>query len=177
MATFRYSCLENLVDRRAWQAIVHGDSPGKNTEMGCHALLQGIFPTQGSNPRLLCLLHWQVDYLPLAPPGKPQISPYYLIHEILFVGILLTLIQMQLLVNIRVHLEGKINLYIVFKSCEKALFLTKDRYLLGQGTTVYLSLVLSCSEGCDIWLLNIPKLSSLRGEYKARIEFKVMFKK
>ena len=31
---------------------VHGDSPGKNTGMGCHALLQGIFPTQGSNPGL-----------------------------------------------------------------------------------------------------------------------------
>ena len=31
---------------------VHGDSPGKNTEMGCHALLQGIFPTQGLNPGL-----------------------------------------------------------------------------------------------------------------------------
>ena len=32
---------------------VHGDSPGKNTGVGCHALLQGIFPTQGSNPGLL----------------------------------------------------------------------------------------------------------------------------
>ena len=31
---------------------VHGDSPGKNTGMGCHDLLQGIFPTQGSNPGL-----------------------------------------------------------------------------------------------------------------------------
>ena len=39
--------------------------------MGCHALLQGIFPTQGSNPDLLPLLHWQADSLPLAPPGKP----------------------------------------------------------------------------------------------------------
>ena len=29
---------------------VHVDSPGKNTGVGCHALLQGIFPTQGSNP-------------------------------------------------------------------------------------------------------------------------------
>ena len=29
---------------------VHGDSPGKNTGVGCHALFQGIFPTQGSNP-------------------------------------------------------------------------------------------------------------------------------
>ena len=32
--------------------------------MGYHALLQGIFPTQGSNPQLLCLLHWQVGSLP-----------------------------------------------------------------------------------------------------------------
>ena len=31
---------------------VHGDSPGKNTGVGCHALLQGIFPTQGLNPSL-----------------------------------------------------------------------------------------------------------------------------
>ena len=48
------------------------DSPGKNTGVGCHSLLQGIFLTQGSNPRLLCLLHWQVYSLPLAPPGKPH---------------------------------------------------------------------------------------------------------
>ena len=32
--------------------------PGKNTEVGCHFLLQGIFPIQGSN--LLSLLHWHV---------------------------------------------------------------------------------------------------------------------
>ena len=32
------------------------DSPGKNTRVGCHALLQRIFPTQGLNPCLLCLL-------------------------------------------------------------------------------------------------------------------------
>ena len=31
---------------------VHGDSPGKNTGVGCHALLQGLFPTQGLNPGL-----------------------------------------------------------------------------------------------------------------------------
>ena len=33
------------------------DSPGKNTGVGCHALLQGIFLIQGLNPRLLHLLH------------------------------------------------------------------------------------------------------------------------
>ena len=32
---------------------VHGDNPVKNTGVGCHSLLQGIFPTQGSNPGLL----------------------------------------------------------------------------------------------------------------------------
>ena len=31
---------------------VHEESPGKNTGVGCHALLQGLFPTQGSNPGL-----------------------------------------------------------------------------------------------------------------------------
>ena len=34
-------------------SLVHGDSPGKNTGVGCHTLLQGIFPTQGLNPGLL----------------------------------------------------------------------------------------------------------------------------
>ena len=34
-------------------SFVHGDSPGKNTGVGCHVFLQGIFPTQGSNPGLL----------------------------------------------------------------------------------------------------------------------------
>ena len=43
---------------------VHGILPGKNTGMGCHPLLQGIFLTQESNPRLLRLLHWQVGSLP-----------------------------------------------------------------------------------------------------------------
>ena len=46
------------------------DSPGKNTGVGCHALFQGIFPTQGSNPCLLHLLHWQASSLPLVPPGS-----------------------------------------------------------------------------------------------------------
>ena len=42
--------------------------------MGCHALLQGIFPTQRLNPQLLCPLPWQVDSLPLVTLGSPQIA-------------------------------------------------------------------------------------------------------
>ena len=44
----------------------------KNTGVGCHALLQWIFPTQGLKSHLLCLLHWQLGSLPLVPPGKPM---------------------------------------------------------------------------------------------------------
>ena len=47
------------------------DFPGKNTGAGCHALLQRIFPIQGSNLHLLCPLNRQAGSLPLAPPGKP----------------------------------------------------------------------------------------------------------
>ena len=46
------------------------DSLGKNTGVGCHFLLQGIFPTQRSNPRLPCLLDWQADSLPLSRLGS-----------------------------------------------------------------------------------------------------------
>ena len=51
---------------------VSGDFPGKNTGVGCHALLQGFFRTQGSNLSLSCL-HWQAGSLPRAPPGKPMV--------------------------------------------------------------------------------------------------------
>jgi len=50
-------------------SIVHGDSPGKNTGVRCHFLLQGIFPTQGWN---LHFLHWQVDFLPLNRLESPS---------------------------------------------------------------------------------------------------------
>ena len=47
------------------------NSLGKNTGAGCHFFLQGIFPTQGSNPCLLPLLHWQAGSLPAEQWGKP----------------------------------------------------------------------------------------------------------
>ena len=49
-----------------------------NTGVGCHTLLQGIFLTQGSNPHLLHLLHWQPSSLWLVPPGKPKKQCIYL---------------------------------------------------------------------------------------------------
>ena len=57
------------------------DFPGENTGVGCHFLLQGIFPTQGLNPHLLHLLHlaggfftnWQEPLFP--GPSKPSPLP------------------------------------------------------------------------------------------------------
>ena len=59
---YQYTCVSHSAMSDSLQA--HGlqpatllcpwNSPGKNTGMGCHFLLQGIFPTQGLNPGLLC---------------------------------------------------------------------------------------------------------------------------
>ena len=49
---------------------VHADSPGKNTGVGCHALLHGIFPSQGSNPGLL---HCKWILYHLSHQGSPRI--------------------------------------------------------------------------------------------------------
>ena len=54
------------------QAPLSMDFPGKNTGVGCHFLLQGIFPTQGSSPSLL---HWQVNFFTTEPPGS-SIFPF-----------------------------------------------------------------------------------------------------
>ena len=63
------SCLQLFC--KPWTPSVGFPSPfskGKNTGMGCHFLLQGVFSTQGSN---LCLLHCQADSLTLSHQGIP----------------------------------------------------------------------------------------------------------
>ena len=53
--------------------------PGKNSGVGCHFLLQGIFPTQGLNPGVLCLLHC-CRILPPEPSVKPVTYGYGYFH-------------------------------------------------------------------------------------------------
>ena len=67
------SCLIlcNTTDYSRPSSSVHGDSPGKNNGVDFQILLQGIFPTQELNLRLLHLLHLQAGSLLLVPPGKP----------------------------------------------------------------------------------------------------------
>ena len=56
---------------------VHGDSPGRNTGVACHAFLQGTFPTRGSNPHLpFC--RW-IIYL-LSHQGSPRIPEWVAYH-------------------------------------------------------------------------------------------------
>ena len=50
---------------------VHRDSPGKNTGVGCHAFLQGTFPTQGSNPGLP---HCREILYQLSHQGSPMLA-------------------------------------------------------------------------------------------------------
>ena len=91
-----WSC-PTLCDCSLPYSSVHGNSPGRNTGVGCHAFLEGIFQSQGSNPGLPhCrqILYWsgspfpspgelpnseikpgspglQVDSLPAELPGNP----------------------------------------------------------------------------------------------------------
>ena len=80
---------------------VHGDSPGKNTGVGCHALLQGIFQTQGSSLHFLHLLHWQPGSLPLVPPGETQAVS---VQCILAVSLVITIIFFKHL-RFRMHTQ------------------------------------------------------------------------
>ena len=66
------SCVQLFCDPVTYSlpgSTVHGDSPGKNNRVGCHALLQGIFPTQGSNPGLL---HCRQTVYHLNQQGSPR---------------------------------------------------------------------------------------------------------
>jgi len=63
-------CTKSLQLHLTPRLLYPWDSPSKNTGMGRHFLLQGIFLTQRPKLYLLCLLHWQAGSLLLEPPGK-----------------------------------------------------------------------------------------------------------
>ena len=90
---FQHSCVGNPMNRDYFLgSSVHGDSPGKNTEVGCHGRLQGIFPTQGLNPGLphcrrilqslshqgglVSIYHYRVDP-PLSSPNPFPCGDHY----------------------------------------------------------------------------------------------------
>ena len=66
---FSHSVISDALLQSSW-LLCPWDFPGKNTRVGCHFLLQGIFPTKGLNPSLLHVLYWQADSLPLCHLGS-----------------------------------------------------------------------------------------------------------
>ena len=62
--------LGDFMDHSPPGSSIHEDSLGKNTGVGCHALLQGIFPDPGIKPTSLLSPCWQAGSFPPAPPGK-----------------------------------------------------------------------------------------------------------
>ena len=75
---------DSLWPRELWPArlLCPWDVPGKNTGVGCHFLLQGIFLTQRWNLHLLHLLHWQSDSLPLSLLGRCILDGNSSIHTL-----------------------------------------------------------------------------------------------
>ena len=61
----------NPMDCSPPSSSVRGDSPGKNTGVGCHALFQGLFLTQGSNPGLL---HCKRILYHISHQGSPKME-------------------------------------------------------------------------------------------------------
>ena len=70
---------DSVRPRGLWPArlLCPWNSPGKNTGLGCHSLLQGIFPTRGSNPSLL---HCRQILYHLSDQGSPSMSIYLYIY-------------------------------------------------------------------------------------------------
>ena len=87
--------------------------------MDCsHALLQGIFPTQGLNLNCLCLLHWQGNSLPLAPPEKPLFFVIFLNKKVgVSVALFCELFQ-QIMEPSEEQVMGSSDLWLSNKSCE-----------------------------------------------------------
>ena len=125
--------------------------------MGCHFLLQGIFLTQGLNPSLLCLLHWQADCF----TTEPSPSSFYQIKSGLSSGCLLALLQKQgdagIAQDVKITLTFKREwLLRMGKECEKkASFPISFNTSLSEKTTELLLLQLR-AELVIIYFRRIP---------------------
>ena len=75
LSCFHHVPLCDPMDHGLPSLLCRWDSPGKKTGVDCHAVLQGIFPTQGLNPSCLHHMHWQEGSL----PGKPNNTSRFII--------------------------------------------------------------------------------------------------
>ena len=80
------------------------DFPGKNTGVGCHSLLQGIFLDQGLNPHLL---HWQAGSLSLSHQGSLSDSLACLLSHFSYVRLCVALWTVALQAPLSVEFSGQ----------------------------------------------------------------------
>ena len=77
VSTVRAQVLSHVQPHGLWSCRLLSPRvfPGKNAGVDCRFPLQGIFQTQGLNPRFLCLLYWQGGSVSTAPLGSPWLKP------------------------------------------------------------------------------------------------------
>ena len=133
------------------------DSQGESPEVGCHFLLQGIFPTQGSSPGLLSLSTLTGGSLPLVPPGKCKgsrliqsiLSTQYPFHFAAFPSVLLlSLCSCSAFWSILTDVSGKAEPYPssrsgIALSQVNALFHTSSRFIWRGSSECLNSLMLN----------------------------------
>ena len=99
--------LFDLMDYSPSYSSVHGIFLGKNSGVGCHFLLHGIFLAQGLNSYLL---HWQVDSLPLSHLGSHFIFTSSYFKLFLFYSI--HFCTVMLIFNVYTFLHVSVHTYI-----------------------------------------------------------------
>ena len=138
--------------------VCPGNSPGKNTRVGCHSLLQGIFPTQGSNPRLL---HYrQILYHQGCLGNKPLLQTSMSQHLVwcAAAGSKLNLVQEQK------HICGSIEYLCLFNFTSHNVFKVYPRCSMYQYLIPFscCSLTKSCLILCNLIDCSMPGSFVLR---------------
>ena len=106
------------------------NSPGKNTGVGCHSLLQGIFPTQGSNPSLL---HCRQILYHLSYPGSKYFICLYWISRFLWLEFVLFIFLSQPVTKLSMVNKYILNAFngmiIIYRKLKKIQTIVMEKYV------------------------------------------------
>ena len=99
------------------------DSPGKNTGVGCHFLLLGIFPAQGSNPHLSRLLHWR------------RILSHWVTRELILPATIRKLERVKSIINCNISYVMIYNIYWTLKRVSGTMSIIIYKYYIIQSSS------------------------------------------